>query len=110
MKSFETINKPGCVAAAARILGDKWTPLIIRVLHTQKNVRFCALQEFAGGINPRTLSARLSMLEDEGIISKVTFSEVPPRSEYTLTAKGRDLLPILEQMATWGDKYGAKNA
>ncbi len=103
--TFST-KTPACVAAAARILGDKWTPMIIRALSSDKQ-RFCALQNLAGGVNPRTLSARLAKLEQEGIITKVTYPEVPPRTEYTLTKKGQDLLPILESMATWGDKYGA---
>lgn len=96
----------GCVIAAAKILGDKWTPMIIRALSTDTR-RFCALQEMAGGINPRTMSARLLMLEEEGIVTKTVYPEVPPRTEYSLTEKGRDLLPVLEQMAKWGEKYGS---
>lgn len=99
-----TLQKPGCVAAAAKILGDKWTPMIIRALSEGK-LRFCQIQDRAGGVNPRTLSAKLIMLEEAGIITKSVFAEVPPRTEYCLTDKGEDLIPILQQMATWGDKY-----
>jgi DNA-binding HxlR family transcriptional regulator len=67
--------------------------------------RFGALQKEVGGINPRTLSARLDDLEKTGIIAKSAFAEVPPRIEYSLTRKGSDLLPILEQMVEWGSKY-----
>jgi DNA-binding HxlR family transcriptional regulator len=105
MKSFLATKTPGCVAAAASVLGDKWTPMLIRAL-SQETQRFCALQTLAGGVNPRTLSARLMKLEQGGIITKVIYPEVPPRTEYALTDKGRDLLPVLEQMAKWGDKYG----
>lgn len=97
-------NKPGCVEAAARILGDKWTPLLIRALASGP-LRFCELQKAAGGINPRTLSARLVNLEQNSIIGKV-LREIPsPCSLYILTEKGSDLVPILKSMAVWGDKY-----
>lgn len=108
MNSSLTTKTPACVAAAAKILGDKWTPMIIRAL-SENTQRFCALQKLAGGINPRTLSARLTKLEREGIITKTAHLEVPPRTEYNLTDKGIDLLPILESMANWGDKYGPES-
>jgi DNA-binding HxlR family transcriptional regulator len=56
-------------------------------------------------INPRTLSQRLDDLEAHGIITRTSYAEVPPRTEYALTSKGRDLHPILHQMATWGSKH-----
>jgi DNA-binding HxlR family transcriptional regulator len=96
----------GNVEAAVAILGDKWTPLLIHAL-AQKSVRFCNLQNGAG-INPRTLSARLAWLEEQGIIAKTTYPEVPPRCEYGLTQKGRDLLPILKDMAAWSKRYNRK--
>ncbi len=67
--------------------------------------RFSELQKEAGGVNPRTLSARLDELEQVGIVHKNVFAETPPRTEYTLTDKGRDLVPILERMVEWGNKY-----
>ena len=70
---------------------------------TEKTVRFCQLQELAGGINPRTLSARLSHLEQSGVIEKIISSG--NRCDYQLTQKGRDLLPILHRMQDWGEKY-----
>ena len=94
----------GCVAAAAHIIGSKWTPQLIYALATGVQ-RFSALQTAAGGINPRTLSARLDELEAAGIVTKMNYSEMPPRIEYSLTAKGKDLLPILECMVAWGEKY-----
>ena len=108
MKST-TLSKPiepkiGCIASAMEIIGNKWTALILRDLFTGSK-RFCELEKTVGTINPRTLSQRLDDLETHGIVTKQAFAEVPPRIEYTLTKKGRDLLPILEQMATWGTKY-----
>jgi len=95
-----------CVATAAAIVGSKWTPQLIYALANGVE-RFCELQKEAGGINPRTLSARLDELEQAGIVAKRSFAEVPPRVEYALTQKGRDLLPILERMVEWGEKYAA---
>lgn len=96
--------KVGCIASAMEIVGNKWTALILRDLMTGPK-RFSDLEKSVGNINPRTLSQRLDDLEEHGIITKQTFAEVPPRTEYTLTPKGHDLLPILKQMAAWGNKY-----
>lgn len=93
----------GCIASAMEIIGNKWTALILRDLSVGPK-RFGELEKSVG-INPRTLSQRLDDLENHHIVTKQSFAEVPPRIEYTLTEKGRDLLPVLEQMATWGSKY-----
>jgi DNA-binding HxlR family transcriptional regulator len=102
-------NKPGCVEATARILGDKWTPLLIRSLAVGPR-RFCELQKATSNINPRTLSARLTWLEENEIVVKGLRTNAPPCVEYMLTDKGADLVPILKSMAAWGDKYGPKVA
>ena len=99
-------SQVGCIASAMQIIGNKWTALILRDLFAGPK-RFTELEKSVGSINPRTLSQRLDDLEEYGIITKQSFAEVPPRCEYTLTEKGEDLLPILEQMATWGTKYHA---
>ena len=98
------VHEQTCVATAAAIVGAKWTPQLVYALANGVE-RFGELQKEAGGVNPRTLSARLDELEAQGIVAKVSFSEVPPRVEYRLTQKGRDLLPILECMVEWGEKY-----
>jgi DNA-binding HxlR family transcriptional regulator len=104
MKSVQTTNI-GSVKAATEILGDKWTPQLLRFFVNNEVVRFCQLQDLVGGINPRTLSARLIQLEHEGIIvKKATSSE--KRCEYRLTKKGSDLLPILQDMQEWSEVYG----
>ncbi len=99
-----TIETVGCVKEASRILGDKWTPQLLRFFINEQSVRFCQLQDLVDGINPRTLSARLDMLEQEEIITKTPTSSVV-RCEYSLTQKGRDLLPILRSMESWSEKY-----
>ena len=94
----------GCVKAATEILGDKWTPQLLRCLGNEKDLRFCKLQDSIGGINPRTLSARLNMLETSGVIEKFSCQD-SSRCVYRLTRKGEDLLPILRDMERWGSKY-----
>lgn len=96
----------GCVKAATDILGDKWTPHILRHFSNTDTVRFCQVQDNVTGINPRTLSSRLARLEQQGIIQKVpTTSE--NRCEYSLTEKGATLLPILKDMEVWGTQFAS---
>jgi len=97
------LTEVGRINAATEILGDKWTPELLRHFFSSDSVRFCQLQNISGGINPRTLSARLSHLETTGIITK-TLSGAS-RCEYAITPKGRDLLPILQSMQEWSEKY-----
>jgi DNA-binding HxlR family transcriptional regulator len=79
----------------------KWTLLVIRDLAEGRS-RFCELERSLHGISPRTLSLRLRALEEEGIVERQTFPEVPPRVEYALTDKGRALVPLIEDMRTYG--------
>lgn len=103
-KNSVTEPRIGCIAGAMEIIGNKWTALILRDLTTGPK-RFSELERSVGTINPRTLSQRLEDLAQHGIITKQSFAEVPPRCEYTLTKKGQDLVPVLQQMAAWGDRY-----
>src|SRR3954447_21805592 len=98
------------VSACAEILAGKWTILLIRDLADGRS-RFCELERSLDGISPRTLSLRLRALEEEGIVARQTFPEVPPRVEYALTEKGRALVPIIESMRTYGAEWlGATGA
>lgn len=99
-------RKDGCIATAMQIIGAKWTALILRDLYGGPK-RFGELERSLFGVSPRTLSQRLDDLENCDIISKKSFAEAPPRTEYSLTEKGQDLVPVLQQMAAWGDKYYA---
>lgn len=94
----------GCVKAATKILGDKWTPQLLRFFVNEDSVRFCQIQDLVDGINPRTLSARLDTLEQEGIIEKVVPAD-KSRCEYRLTQKGKELTPILRDMQSWSERY-----
>jgi len=106
-KNSKIESKPGCVAQALCVVGNKWTALIIMEL-SKGQVRFSTLECVLPGISPRTLSQRLDDLQQMKIITKKAYAEVPPRVEYALTQKGIDLLPILKSMADWGEKYSAK--
>ena len=109
-KSMQVLAESvGCVKAATEILGDKWTPQLLRYFINEETVRFCQLQDLVGGINPRTLSARLTSLEEAGVIVKTNL-DASSRCDYQLTQKGRDLLPILQDMQTWSDKYAPVEA
>ena len=80
------------VCRTAEVVCGKWTLLLIRDL-AEGCSRFCELERSLAGISPRTLSLRLRALEDEGIVARHTFPEVPPRVEYALTEKGLALSP-----------------
>ena len=92
------------VCATADIVCGKWTLLIIRDLAEGRS-RFCELERSLAGISPRTLSLRLRALEETGVVERHTYPEVPPRVEYALTEKGRDLLPIVEDMRRYGSRW-----
>ena len=97
------------VTACAEILSGKWTILLIRDL-ADGRTRFSELERSLEGISPRTLSLRLRALEEHGIIERRTFPEVPPRVEYSLTEKGLALVPIIEDMRSYGANWLAVSA
>jgi DNA-binding HxlR family transcriptional regulator len=92
------------VCATADLVCGKWTILVIRDLAEGRS-RFCELERSLAGISPRTLSLRLRALEEEGIVDRKTYPEVPPRVEYALTEKGRALMPIVEDMREYGRRW-----
>ena len=92
------------VCRTAEIVCGKWTLLLVRELADGRS-RFCELERSLAGISPRTLSLRLRALEEEGIVERQTFPEVPPRVEYALTEKGRALVPLIESMRTYGREW-----
>jgi DNA-binding HxlR family transcriptional regulator len=92
------------VCATADIICGKWTILVIRDL-AEGRTRFCELERSLHGISPRTLSLRLRELEAQGIVARETFPEVPPRVEYSLTSKGRALVPLIDAMRSYGREW-----
>ncbi len=97
------------VCRTADIVCGKWTLLVIRDL-VDGCSRFCELERSLEGISPRTLSLRLRALEEEGIVERRTFPEVPPRVEYALTEKGQALLPLIEDMRRYGKRWLSRDA
>jgi DNA-binding HxlR family transcriptional regulator len=97
-------NETCPVCRTADIVCGKWTLLLVRDL-AEGRARFCELERSLAGISPRTLSLRLRALEEEGILERHTYPEVPPRVEYALTTKGRALVPIIEDMRTYGRRW-----
>ena len=89
------------VAATSDLIGSKWTALIVHDL-SEGPRRFTELEHACPGISPRTLSERLHMLEQQGIVLRRSYPESPPRVEYGLTDKGVALLPIIEEMRSFG--------
>jgi DNA-binding HxlR family transcriptional regulator len=92
------------VCRTAEVVCGKWTLLVIRDL-AEGSSRFCELERSLEGISPRTLSLRLRALEEEGIVERNTFPEVPPRVEYALTEKGEALVPLIEDMRRYGSRW-----
>lgn len=104
-KTFAEMNCS--VAQCLEVVGEWWTMLIIRDLVLGVR-RFDEFQERLG-ISRNVLTQRLARLVDDGVVEKRRYQDHPPRYEYRLTEKGRDLWPILTAMRQWGDRYAAPN-
>ena len=99
------MHDPECpVSCCAEIISGKWTLLVIRDL-ADGTQRFCELERSLEGISPRTLSLLLRALEEHGVVERQTYPEVPPRVEYGLTEKGRALVPLIEDMRSYGRRW-----
>jgi DNA-binding HxlR family transcriptional regulator len=96
--------KESCpISKATAFLGVKWTLDLIYFL--QKRRRFCELLEIMDGLNPTTLSHRLKLLEAEEIIQREVFPDNQRHVEYSLTAKGKDLLAVHEELTNWVSRW-----
>jgi len=93
------------VTATERIISGKWTIRILRDLADGAQ-RFSMLERSLTGISTRTLSQRLKVLEIEGIIARSVDGDGACRADYCLTAKGTELLPVIEAMRRWGERWG----
>ena len=102
---MSAISNSRCpVCRTAEVISGKWTLLVIRDLAAGSS-RFCELERSLEGISPRTLSLRLRALEDSGVVARKTYPEVPPRVEYALTDKGRALVPLIDDMRRYGERW-----
>src|SRR3989344_1541738 len=89
-------------------LSKKWTLLILRELHSNGTKRFNDLIREMDNISPRTLSKRLKELGKLELVSRKKFNEIPPRVEYSLTNKGKDLIMCFKHLDVWARKFDVK--
>lgn len=82
-------------------VGDKWSMLVLFTLESNNNQRFKELQRNIPDISQKMLATTLKMLEADGLILRVAFPEIPPRVEYSLTKKGKSLLPLINNLILW---------
>lgn len=92
------------VAEAAKVLGDKWTLIILRDLEHGPR-RFKELEHSGEHISPSILAARLRELEEKGLLTRTSYNEIPPRVEYELTEKGHDALRVIAVLREFGNRW-----
>lgn len=96
---------PACpVETTLMLIGDKWKVLILRDLRDGTK-RFGELKKSVTGISQKVLTSNLRDMEENGLLTREVFPEVPPRVEYTMTELGLSMCPILDAMAQWGTDY-----
>ncbi len=99
---------PVCpVATTVQLIGNKWKLLIIRNLFYNGTQRFSDFIKSIPAISKKVLTDNLRALENDGLIEREVFAEVPPRVEYSLSTIGKSLKPILDAMYNWGEDYKA---
>ena len=108
MSESKTVKEqPACpVETTLTLIGDKWKVLILRDLLTGTK-RFGELKKSIGNVSQKVLTAQLRAMEENGLLTRTVYAEVPPRVEYTLTDLGKSLKPILDAMWNWGEEYKA---
>lgn len=87
------------------LIQGKYKMFILYTLMEFQIVRFNEMQKYIGGITYKTLSSTLKQLEADGLVNRKEYPQIPPKVEYSLTEKGKSLIPILDQMCDWGDKH-----
>ena len=101
----KTKELPACpVETTLTLIGNKWKVLIIRDLLTGTK-RFGELKKSIGSISQKVLTSQLRAMEENGLVHREVYAEVPPRVEYSLTELGWSLKPILDAMVNWGNNY-----
>ncbi|MEN0006439.1 MAG: helix-turn-helix domain-containing protein [Bacteroidota bacterium] len=97
------------ITATMQVLGGKWKSILINAIYHTSPARFGELRRSVKGITQSMLTTQLRQLENDGIISRKIYAEIPPRVEYTLTEFGLTLSPIMQSMAEWGKQYRLNN-
>jgi DNA-binding HxlR family transcriptional regulator len=93
------------VKGALSILVGKWKPTILLYLMSEGTMRYGELKKALVGITPKMLTTQLRELEEDGLISREVYPQIPPKVEYSITEYGMTLKPILEAMHEWGTKH-----
>jgi DNA-binding HxlR family transcriptional regulator len=96
------------VTATMQVLGGKWKAILINAIYHTSPARFGELKRSVKGITQSMLTQQLRELEEDGIIHRKIYAEIPPKVEYTLTEFGLTLSPIMLSMAAWGKEYRMK--
>jgi DNA-binding HxlR family transcriptional regulator len=99
---------PCPVETTLQLIGSKWKVLILRDL-IGGTKRFGELKKSIGNVSQKVLTQQLRMMEEDGLLNREIFAEVPPRVEYSLTDLGMSLKPILDAMSHWGADYKLKS-
>jgi DNA-binding HxlR family transcriptional regulator len=97
------------VTATMKVLGGKWKSILLNAIYLTSPARFGELKRSVVGITQSMLTSQLRELEDDSIITRKIYAEIPPRVEYTLTEFGLTLSPIIQSMAEWGKQYRLMN-
>lgn len=97
------------VTATMQVLGGKWKSILINAIYHTSPARFGELKRTVKGITQSMLTSQLRQLEEDGIIKRKIYAEIPPKVEYTLTEFGLTLSPIMQSMAEWGKQYRLNN-
>lgn len=87
------------------LIQGKYKMFILYTLSWFKVVRFNELKKFIDGISYKTLSSTLKELESDGLVHREEYPQIPPKVECSLTERGKSLIPILEQLCTWGEEH-----
>ena len=102
----DSVALPDCpVETTLMLIGGKWQVLILRDLFLNGTMRFKELQRSIGTISQKVLTSSLRAMENNGLVHREVFAEVPPRVEYSLTELGLSIKPVLDAMWAWGEDY-----
>ncbi len=108
-KNFVFDEKSCPVTATMHVIGGKWKAILINAIYQTSPARFGELKRSVIGITQSMLTSQLRELEDDGIINRKIYAEIPPKVEYTLTEFGLTLGPVIMAMGEWGKQYRLNN-
>ena len=104
IKTYRSSSEPCPIRDVLDRIGDKWSTLIILILSEEGTLRFNQLHQAIGDISQKMLTVTLKTLQEDGLVSRKMYPEIPPRVEYTLTETGESLVPYIQSLAEWASK------